>query len=188
MSVASDHQREAPDEVIVSEIRARASYVSNNTNTLVASKEKLYDQIKPESASSISTNTTGLNTHARCTQQEATQQLSTKFTLFPELPIELRLRIWKHALPNGCDDRRMIKVKAKVNTYNPKAKYLRLTFKFQKGPVEGFVNDLPGRGLQCSCKEARGVFLENYNSALPTFGGSLIRFQHVLIYIAISST
>jgi hypothetical protein len=34
----------------------------------------------------------------------------TEFALFPKLPLELRLKVWKHALPIGPHGLRMIKV------------------------------------------------------------------------------
>jgi hypothetical protein len=36
----------------------------------------------------------------------------TEFALFPKLPLELRLKVWKHALPTGPHGLRMIKVAA----------------------------------------------------------------------------
>ncbi|CZR61734.1 uncharacterized protein PAC_11631 [Phialocephala subalpina] len=100
-----------------------------------------------------------------------------RFTMFPELPTELRLKIWRHALPNPS----VIRLTAHILVSDPAFGFY-LTFfmtvdgkvtlvthvnSFQRRRVELNQNDQRALPLLRACKESREIYLENFSIALP---------------------
>jgi len=110
------------------------------------------------------------------------------FTLFPQLPIEIRLKIWKHALPGlETNSHRILRVNVEVLRDLQKIG-LRLRFTLSKKKWEGWLKTSPGAldlGLSMACKESRGIFLEAFKYTLPTCKrGVIMRYnEDTTIYI-----
>ncbi|KAF8847471.1 hypothetical protein BDZ45DRAFT_326130 [Acephala macrosclerotiorum] len=100
-----------------------------------------------------------------------------RFTMFPELPTELRLKIWRHALPAPS----VLRLTAHILVSDPAFGFY-LTFfmtvdgkvtlvthvhSFQRRRVELNQNDQRVLPLLRACKESREIYLENFPIALP---------------------
>jgi hypothetical protein len=119
----------------------------------------------------------------------ATTHYLDKFTLFPKLPIELRLQIFKHAIPktNNKDEKRVIRVTPSLPRI-PKSNDTRVAFQIHKmsgyGPrTSPEIFDI---GLLGACVESRDVYLKAFQGCadLLTIGGGLVRYdENTFIYI-----
>jgi hypothetical protein len=125
-----------------------------------------------------------------------------KFTLFPELPPELRLKIWKHALPNGPydDGERFLCFNINIVRDDP-VKGLDINFSVEyegkdvmecppdtppqetllesdSKKLDGCIADLKNVTLLSTCVESRGVVLETFKNTLPIGQNGLFRFDN----------
>lgn len=126
------------------------------------------------------------------------QPLSDESTLFPKLPIELRVVIWKFALPNGAanDGKRVFCLHAQ--TVNDDTR-LSLTFCLKplclthchmssgRGPenmvieYENWRKDMREVSLLRLCKESRNVFLDAFPHHLSAGHFGVIHFDNQTI-------
>ncbi len=107
----------------------------------------------------------------------------TSFTLFPELPIELRLKIWKHALPMPPHrKRRMIQVFARISTTLKTRDYSR--FIPQDNIHSAVLREV---GMLRANWESRAVYLRRFPFSLRTWNKGLIQYGSAdVIYICMS--
>jgi hypothetical protein len=92
-----------------------------------------------------------------------------KFTLFPKLPTELRLMIWKHALPTDLDEhgRRIITIwpyLAPALNYNSKYKPDLSKFGVIFNPDDLISAACFEVSLLSTCKKSRKVYLEEFKN------------------------
>jgi hypothetical protein len=119
----------------------------------------------------------------------ATTHYLDKFTLFPKLPIELRLQIFKHAIPkpNNKDEKRVVRVTPSLSQI-PKSDDTRVAFQIHKTSGYGIRTspEIFDIGLLGACMESRDVYLEAFQGCayLLTIGGGLVRYdENTFIYI-----
>jgi len=121
------------------------------------------------------------------------------FTHFPKLPIELRLIIWKFALPNGANDdgNRVFCFHAHI-THSLTLQCSEVTFRVTprmiptppsltpetlriqadlKAEDQLDRKDMRNVALLRACKESRDVFLNRFQRILPAEGMGVIRFE-----------
>jgi hypothetical protein len=94
------------------------------------------------------------------------------FTLFPKLPTELRLKIFKHALPIGTTGKRIIQVKARITA--PSRSQKPLWFILEDNVSSSDVKDVE---LLRTNKESRELYLSYFNKSLKAKGEGLIRYH-----------
>jgi hypothetical protein len=134
-----------------------------------------------------------LPNHAMANQLDPTSSATalTEFKLFPKLPTELRLKVFKYAVPTSKKgEKRVIRVIPLM-----KSSWLwgsRIAFKIRKPTEEGRArgtltsSEIYDIGLLGACKESRQVFLKAFEncSSLSTIDGGIIRFhQDTYIYL-----
>jgi hypothetical protein len=112
------------------------------------------------------------------TPAHSAQPLTT-FTPFPKLPIELRLKIFKLALPTGPNGFRMLKVNVEATVAEPKKLttegYLQYQWVFSLQNND-HVFEIKEVALSATSKESRAAYLEIFRHALRGQKSSLIRF------------
>jgi hypothetical protein len=138
---------------------------------------------------------------------DVTRDPTTEFTLFPKLPTELRLKIFKHALPIGSKGFRILKVNCdfviveeeeeeeeeeekqktkRRGQKNPFEIKLKLKLQPRYNPKSYFRFNLEDNSdskavrdiaLSEVCMESRGVFLRTFTQSVRTEGEGLIRFD-----------
>jgi hypothetical protein len=120
----------------------------------------------------------------------ATTHYLDKFTLFSKLPIELRLQIFKHAIPkatNNKDEKCVIRVTPSLPRI-PKSNDTRVAFQIHKMSGYGTRTspELFDIGLLGACVESRDFYLKAFQGCadLWTIGGGLVRYdENTFIYI-----
>ena len=121
----------------------------------------------------------------------ATTHYLDKFTLFPKLPIELRLQIFKHAIlktiNNLKDEKCVIRVTPSLPRI-PKSNDTRVAFQIHKMSDYGTRTspEIFDIGLLGACVESRDVYLKAFQGCadLLTIGGGLVRYdENTFIYI-----
>jgi hypothetical protein len=109
----------------------------------------------------------------------------SSFTLFPSLTTELRVIVFKYALP---PDNIFIRVSGYQVLLEPESD-LRLAFELVSKTDNNFhasSEDVRDIGLSDACRESREIFLRKFNGALPTYHHKhgVIRFsENSTIYI-----
>jgi hypothetical protein len=132
----------------------------------------------------------------------AVREPLTEFTFFSKLPIEIRLKIFKYALPIGPQSCRMLRVAIRqivsksitTTTFEGPFKRLSpptettgkvsmfLTCQLLEHEHNSFIRDL---GLLAACSESRGVYLKRFTGSLRTGEQGLIRFaKEDIVYIS----
>jgi hypothetical protein len=106
--------------------------------------------------------------------KQAKPRCRTKFHLFLQLPPELRLAIFKFALPNY--DGRIINVSP-----HPIHAESDLDIRFTLCSTYFSGSWVPDHSLASVCKESRLVFLQYFKGYLPTPLGGIIRFDDTTI-------
>jgi hypothetical protein len=106
-----------------------------------------------------------------------------EFTLFPKLPIELRLKTFGYALPDGG----RTAIRARVVLKGDRGSFKkRLQFEVRKISGKATRNtpsSLLQLGLLGACKESRETYIQSFKNVLPSPRG-LIRFHDdTIIYI-----
>jgi hypothetical protein len=104
----------------------------------------------------------------------------TSFTLFPNLPIELRLKIWKYALPRPPSrKRRVVQVFARVSTTLKTRDYSR--FILEDNIHSAGIREV---GMLGANWESRAVYLRTFPFSLRTVKKGLIQYgSEDIIYI-----
>lgn len=114
------------------------------------------------------------------------KQPLSQFTCFSKLPAELRLEIFKLALPKSTSRLRWIKVLVK-NIHITKNDQLTVTFTIPQGiqgPREEWLDNLYDIRLLKTCKESQTVFLKRFKNHLQTRRHGKIRFDdEATVYI-----
>ncbi|KAN0117053.1 hypothetical protein V8E51_003030 [Hyaloscypha variabilis] len=106
-----------------------------------------------------------------------------KFTLFPKLPTEIRLKIFRHALPSTTMVQVTKKVRAdddagRVNLPKTNSWFI---FRLLEHRHNSYVSDV---SLLSASTESRGIYLKHFNGSLKTAKGGLIRFsKEDIVYI-----
>ena len=116
-----------------------------------------------------------------------------EFTLFPKLPTELRLIIWKFALPNGAadDGKRIFCLNTQFVNDDTRLNAIFYLTTSRHAPCdpsprnkaemnveyENWRRDMRDVGLLRACKESRDVFLRAFPHTLSTTNGGVIRFD-----------
>jgi hypothetical protein len=106
----------------------------------------------------------------------------TEFTIFPDLPIELRRKIYKHAL--RADKRRMILVKANKLMSSEESSISHVSYALDKDHLKdnAWLADC-GFGILKACKESRLVYHENCKHFLSTALGKIYFDNRTVICI-----
>jgi hypothetical protein len=123
-----------------------------------------------------------------------------KFDCFPRLATELRLKIWKYALPNGVDDdgERILSLKIHIVSGDPvngvkinfsvfnreSESHAWMDYPGKQSPSEQVeehhnrsIKDLKNVTLLATCVESRGVVLKISKNTLPMIKDSLLRYD-----------
>jgi hypothetical protein len=115
-------------------------------------------------------------------------QPSTSFTLFPNFPIELRLKIFKMAIPTGPKGYRMLDVKVEVKKAEPERAtheggiQYDWVFSLQNNSHVSKIKEVT---LSGTTRESRAAFLETFRHVLHGEKDYLIRFGgYDMIYIS----
>jgi hypothetical protein len=118
------------------------------------------------------------STHRPLSPAHSAQPL-TSFTIFPKFPIELRLKIFKMAIPTGPKGYRMLEVKVELMKAKPdivtdegRRKYQWVFFLENNDHV----SEIQEVSLSSTTRESRAAYLETYRHVLHGEKGSLIRF------------
>jgi hypothetical protein len=116
------------------------------------------------------------------TEQEHALALLSEFTLFPSLAPELRLKIFKHALPSSPIRHRLLRVTAEYSTEKPLFKNEGfLKFRLLDNLHSASVKDI---AFLSACTESRDVFLSRFKLYLHAGNGGLIRYaEEDVVYI-----
>jgi hypothetical protein len=140
----------------------------------------------------------GLHLHEE--SETVPQNDFNSFTPFPKLPVELRLAIWKLALPNGQDEdrNRVFLVRAYNNptriagANTPQSRILVSTgspnpYLYWDQPekdraarelkMQRYRSDMLDLSFLATCHESRNVFIERFNTTLPACNNGLMRFD-----------
>jgi len=148
--------------------------------TLLKVSSLLPLEVRQQSTMASPTSTNDLTHQLSQLQLSSTAELLESFTVFPKLPIELRLKIWKFALPMPRKRvRRILRVRARVSTTLKTKDYSR--FFLEDNPHAASIRDI---GMLGANWESREVYLSFFTNFLPTKKNGLIRY-HVndIIYI-----
>ncbi|KAG4422706.1 hypothetical protein IFR04_004184 [Cadophora malorum] len=116
--------------------------------------------------------------------QSFSEMALTKFTKFPELPIELRRLIFLYSLPKE------IRILPVAVTLKEADEEFGLYFTFALSPIQrplplSAPKDHFDTALLCACRESREVYLENNKSKLPAGFKSIIHYnpEHTMVLI-----
>ena len=112
--------------------------------------------------------------------------IATEFTLFSKLPAEIRLMIWKEALPLGKDanGRRIISLDY-YSERNPWTEVLWDRLKVDKRKKGSFATtrDILDIGMAGACIESRECFLNVFKHVIPLRKGIVRYEQDTIIFI-----